>query len=123
MDLTQRRDDLAANEPPHGLVVRAVPPKRKVFGATVALGLVSPDRQKRANDPVVAPDPDPRRRPARRQSIDDGLDLIRSGVAGSPQSVRRDRVTKLAELLLAATRGRRRLDDFCVEAPGAEASV
>ena len=87
MDLPEGRDDLAADEPAHGVLVRRVEAVGQALRLAVSLGLGPPDGQERADDAVLAPDADPGRRPARRQAVEDRLDLVGGRVARRPQAI------------------------------------
>src|SRR6187200_1284253 len=115
MEPPKRRNDLATDEAAQGVVVAGVAAELEALHAAVGLGLLAPDRQERADDSVVPAGSDSRRGPTRREAVEDGLDLVGRSVARGPQPALRHApgrlVAELAELGLAAVRGRR-VDDL-----------
>ena len=89
----------------------------------VGLGLLAPERQQRTDDAVLAPRLDPARDAARDEPVEDGLDLVRGGVAGRAQAVAGEGVAHLAQGVFGRPRGRRCLDDLGAEHFAAVASV
>src|SRR5262245_33132957 len=123
METAKRRHDLAADEAAKRVVIARIDAELEAFCAAVGLGLVAPDGQERPDDTVLALRADAGRRAARGEAVEDGLHLIRSGVPRRPPAILRERVTKVAELLLGAAVCRLRLYDLGPEALAAEPRV
>ena len=123
MELPEQRHDLCADEAALRLGVRAVAARLDPLGAAVGLGLLPPERQQRADDPVLALRLDPAGNAARDETVEDGLDLVGGGVASRPEAVAGDRIAQLAERVLCRPVRRRRLDHLCAEELVAPAGV
>src|SRR6266566_2731297 len=105
MDTMENRQKLAADEPSNGVRIRRVGAEGKSVRAAISLGLLAPKREQRADDAVLALRLDPRRATARGQTVEDGLDLVGSGVAGGAQPVAGGRVAEVAQLGVRAATG------------------
>jgi hypothetical protein len=88
MEAAERGQDLPADQATQRIVVRRVDAEREALGAAVRLSLVAPHVQERPDDAVGALRPDSRRRPARREPVEDGLDLVGSRVPGCAQTTK-----------------------------------
>ena len=86
MQAAQERQDLVPDEPALRVGVRGVHPEREPVRAAVLLRLLAPDRQQRADDAVLAAHLDPARASGGDEPVEDGLDLVRGGVAGRAQA-------------------------------------
>ena len=98
-----------------------VGPERQADGAAVRLGLLPPERKERADDAVRALRLDARGGAARDEPVEDRLHLVGRRVPGRPQTVGRERVADLAQLLLR--RASSPVDDLRPEHLAAEARV
>src|SRR4051812_16491910 len=103
MEAAERRQDLPADQTPQGFVVRRVDAEVEALGAAVGLRVVTPHRQERPDDAVLALRPNSGGRPARGEPVEDGLDLVGGGVPGGAKPISRERVAKVPELLLGAS--------------------
>src|SRR5436305_5044377 len=98
MDLPEQRQDLLADEAAHGVGVARVLAMADPDGLAVRDRFVVPERQKRADDAILAPGLDAGRATARHQAVEDRLDLVRSGMPGSAEALGGDRIALLPVL-------------------------
>ena len=108
MDAPQQREHLLADQAADRVAVRRVFPERKTCAQAVASRVFAPDAEQRAHDAVLALDLDALRVSARHEPVEDRLHLVREGVSGSAEPVRREPVTDLAQLVLGRRRRLRR---------------
>src|SRR3954470_24347154 len=87
----------------------------------VAARLVSPDAEKRTDDVVLAPGLDSFRGAARREPVDDRLDLVGERVPRCAHAIGRKAVADPPELVFGVAPAA--VDDLGVEALTAEACV
>src|SRR5579859_6348839 len=100
VELLQQREDLRADQAAFRVRVRAVAPVGEPGCGAVRLGVLAPQLEQRPDDTVLALRLDPAGASARDEPVEDGLDLVGGGVAGGAETVGRERVAEVAELVL-----------------------
>jgi len=92
MQPAQERQDLVADQATLRAGVRAVAAEVEPLGEAVRLGVLAPTAEERPDDPIRAAPIDLARRAARDDAVENGLDLVRRGVAGGAEPVGCERI-------------------------------